>query len=632
MYIPSLFSSNPNGCPNGYNAYPVGNWHIVNLNSGARSKITTNYNTMTFDVIGSNFAGSGSYVGNIELNNGASTDLIYALTYPQNPSYSPLSSVPTFAYGSMDNTLNFNYTTLTGEQLYYCYDCTRKFRWTFGSKYGLPSPWPGGPTTPATFAYLTNPGTDAGNPSNYSNYTLNFNYTQTGSIVGYGPLWQAQGSGTGNAAEYYVISREDITPYFYTIQNCSNEIATATISLSGSSETQKLSVGNVLTSNLSGLTGSCWNVTNVFQSASYTPTYSNVVTSSINIDCTSCLAYIAQKYNIINCSTSQSYVATFTNTPTIGQTFKSNASPIGCYTISSLASSSATPDYTNLTTLETYSDCSTCLATSSSLAINYLIVGGGGAGGGYAGGGGGAGQFISASTTLLTGSSYSVTVGQGGTAAGFKGTNGNSSSFNSIVAIGGGAGGAANSGVPAAANGNSGSSGGGGSYYLNGTGGTGTAGNNGGTGNDGGSSASNSGGGGGASQIGAGGSTTSIGGNGTLWIDGNYYAGGGGGFRVNTTLSSNGTGGLGGGGNGFLQQYPGGATLRASSSGSVNTGGGGGGAQLGISSPGTWSGGSGVVKIRYYGNTPAATGGIITSGSGTITHTFTSGSNTFTIT
>ena len=77
---------------------------------------------------------------------------------------------------------------------------------------------------------------------------------------------------------------------------------------------------------------------------------------------------------------------------------------------------------------------------------SYLAVAGGGAGGGNIGAGGGAGGFLTGSTTFSKGTTYTITVGAGGTGAPtstpFSGTNGGNSSISTVVtAIGGGYGG-----------------------------------------------------------------------------------------------------------------------------------------------------------------------------------------------
>ena len=76
-------------------------------------------------------------------------------------------------------------------------------------------------------------------------------------------------------------------------------------------------------------------------------------------------------------------------------------------------------------------------------SVEYLIVGGGGAGGnasaGVAGGGGGAGGLLSGSIDINPGY-YPITVGIGGTSTSVYSTNGSSSIFNGLIAIGGGRG------------------------------------------------------------------------------------------------------------------------------------------------------------------------------------------------
>ena len=211
--------------------------------------------------------------------------------------------------------------------------------------------------------------------------------------------------------------------------------------------------------------------------------------------------------------------------------------------------------------------------------IQLLVVGGGG-GGGWGGGGGGAGGLVYNSSYLITAQSYSITVGQGGT-----GSDGVSSSFNSVVnALGGGA------------QCSAGGSGGGGGYGS-GCSGAGTAGQ----GNAGGfctSCGSSGAGGGGAGSQGSNPAGTSSGGNGGAGLyygsvfstnyghSGWFASGGGGSGYIGGTI---GTASSGGGGNGSLT---GGSATRES--GIANTGGGGGGGN-GVST----TGGSGIVIIRY---------------------------------
>ena len=229
------------------------------------------------------------------------------------------------------------------------------------------------------------------------------------------------------------------------------------------------------------------------------------------------------------------------------------------------------------------------------ISCDVLVVAGGGAGGTSYGGGGGAGGVIYfAGQSLTNGTSYTSTIGAGGTglATGALGNNGNDSYFASLThALGGGGGG----GNPTNLNGSSGGSGGGGSK-SSGTGGSSTQtgagatayyGNAGGSG----SGANTSSGGGGAGAAGTG-TTGTIGGNGgngttafSSWlsatnlgqnVSGTYYIAGGG--------AGNGTGGGGAGG------YGGGSGTYATPA-TVNTGGGG--------TDGNSNGGSGVIIVRY---------------------------------
>lgn len=225
--------------------------------------------------------------------------------------------------------------------------------------------------------------------------------------------------------------------------------------------------------------------------------------------------------------------------------------------------------------------------------VQYVVAAGGG-GGGI--GGGGAGGYLSGSTVLTSGATYTIAVGAGGAGGSFgvNGVNGTNSGVGSILtAIAGGGGGSPGGG-------NSGGSGGGAHSYFNNpqSGGAGT----GGQGNDGGSSYfANSGGAGGGGAGAIGGSVFSYdgasGGNGLASsITGSsvYYSGGGGGGGAGGSDGA-GAGGLGGGGGGTgAGGTPG--------PGQANTGGGGGGGNGGY-----YAGGSGVVILRiptisYTGN------------------------------
>lgn len=232
--------------------------------------------------------------------------------------------------------------------------------------------------------------------------------------------------------------------------------------------------------------------------------------------------------------------------------------------------------------------------------VEVLIVAGGGGGattvnGGRCAGGGAGGLLYygaespktpNGSAITVSATSYSITVGDGGSVCSSAGTGdgGNSSAFG-YTATGGGGGGY-NDGV---AGHNGGSAGGG--WYTS-AGGTGTSGQGSNGGNGQASPDYGGGGGGGAGQVGEAGLTTrgGNGGNGLQYsISGSatYYAGGGAGSTwAGTSTNVSGTAGLGGGGtggNGYGSVY---------GTNGTNGRGGGGGA-------GDATGGSGVVIVRY---------------------------------
>ena len=102
----------------------------------------------------------------------------------------------------------------------------------------------------------------------------------------------------------------------------------------------------------------------------------------------------------------------------------------------------------SILTLSTFTDIGsfTWVAPNYVTSIEYLIVGGGGCGGGAydtgSAGGGGGGLVLTGSYSVSPGTSYTINVGDGGT-GGFKtvyGTDGFSSSFDTIIADGGGGG------------------------------------------------------------------------------------------------------------------------------------------------------------------------------------------------
>lgn len=244
---------------------------------------------------------------------------------------------------------------------------------------------------------------------------------------------------------------------------------------------------------------------------------------------------------------------------------------------------------------------------SQSLTADILVVAGGGAGGAQNGGGGGAGGlFAFNSQSLTSGTSYTCSVGAGGTSV-YQGstTNGTNSSFTGLTTvIGGGAGGFFwGGGSGSAQNGGSG----GGAAGIPGnnlSGGSPTSGQ----GYAGGSTTTSvnsygGAGGGGAGGAGANCTVSEVGGVGGVGATSslinaigaatgagqlsasNYYFAGGGGGGGGT---ASGSGGVGGGGAGRD-----GATGYA---GLINTGGGGGAARG--ANPGG-AGGSGIVIVRY---------------------------------
>jgi hypothetical protein len=284
--------------------------------------------------------------------------------------------------------------------------------------------------------------------------------------------------------------------------------------------------------------------------------------------------------------------------------------------------------------------------TSNNVAlIEYLVIAGGGGGAGGqggmgVGGGGGAGGYrssvlgentgggLSAESKFAAsfGTAYTVSVGNGGSgaSAGNLPTNGESSTFASIVSLGGGFGGRPSADAARTV----GSGGSGGGLGQSGTGtGTGTSGQGYNGGIYGGVPSGSGGGGAGAqgsdgvSGAGGVGVASSITGSSV------FRAGGGGGGR-HINQGGVASGGNGGGGNS-------GPTNGNGVAGSTNTGGGGGG---GGESSGTFSGGnggSGVVIIKYANTlSPTISAGLTSSTSTAVSGykvtTFTAGSGTVT--
>ncbi len=267
--------------------------------------------------------------------------------------------------------------------------------------------------------------------------------------------------------------------------------------------------------------------------------------------------------------------------------------------------------------------------------VDFLVIAGGGGGalsggsggsgaGGYrssynceASGGGGSSE---SAFVAIAGTTYTVTVGAGGSVQpgdNGEGIPGSASSIaganiTTISTVGGGGGGSTDSPNPSSGAGLPGGSGGG---ADNGSGGTGTS-NQGYAGGDSNSAGSYGGGGGGAGAVGtaySSGTTAGPGGAGVVsTITGSpvQRAGGGGGASYNQTPGS---GGAGGGGTGARQ-----SPVSQGGSGTANTGGGAGGKYA--TAPGN-AGGSGVVIVRmatanYSGTQNGGT--VTTSGSDTI--------------
>lgn len=276
----------------------------------------------------------------------------------------------------------------------------------------------------------------------------------------------------------------------------------------------------------------------------------------------------------------------------------------------------------------TFTSTGTFTITSGAAQIDVFLVGGGG-GGGMLGGGGGGGGVMVASATGVPLSSYSVTVGNGGTGeTGWQGitTDGGQSSVFGLVSRGGGLGrsysGGASGNVTVA---NSGGNRYGGTSGIPASGqpapsgiwsGTGYGGFTGGSG-DSACCSCRGGGGAGAGQNGFSYNSPGNGGNGIIInFDGNNHYWGGGGGNDGYCSNTGGSGGLGGGGGGAGQASRGSAGGSARNSGSLaqlssgdgnggaggaNTGGGGG---AGCNGNGAASilggaGGSGIVMIRY---------------------------------
>ena len=247
--------------------------------------------------------------------------------------------------------------------------------------------------------------------------------------------------------------------------------------------------------------------------------------------------------------------------------------------------------YANGKTIHKFEKTGVFTITDSSLtSVDALVIGGGGAGGNGApgshyGGGGGAGALhYQTNLPVSNASPYAVSVGAGGVATWYTGSNGTtgaSSVFSTITAAGGGAG--RGTGPGAAFNGGSG----GGAAYPGGAGGTGS-GDTGGTDNS--VSPSNGWGNDGAAYS----------------SDGHGGAGGGAGGIGGVSLANNSDGGLGlsynisGSATTYATGGAGNHTGSPGGRGEAYTGNGGNGGRLGYAHPQRNSnGGSGIVIISY---------------------------------
>jgi hypothetical protein len=262
----------------------------------------------------------------------------------------------------------------------------------------------------------------------------------------------------------------------------------------------------------------------------------------------------------------------------------------------------------------TFTDSATIVPNFVDANVEILAVAGGGATG--TGGGGAGGLLYSFGNTLTKDTTYTITVGAGGS-GGPNGTKGANTTVTggdiSITAVGGGIGG----GVPGPDK--VGGSGGGAGWRQTFSSGTGTPGQGNAGGNAPNSFPGGAGGGGGA---GATGGAANSGGNGRGGVGGVglaysisgssvFYAGGGGGGHDYTSPVSevipNASGGNGGGGNGTGGNDTG--TNNPGTAGAANRGGGGGG--YGSNFGTGYNGGSGVVILRVKNGTNALTGYVI---------------------
>jgi hypothetical protein len=154
---------------------------------------------------------------------------------------------------------------------------------------------------------------------------------------------------------------------------------------------------------------------------------------------TNTISYPATSITITGLTNNTSYTFTLVATNSIGDSPAATSDPI-----------TPLPDGT-LTDSFTTVGSTTWTAPSTTNSITYLIVGGGGGGGGAydnaGAGGGGGGMVLSGTMSVTPGTTYTIVVGDGGAAGTadrtqtikeYNGTDGDDSSFDTIVASGGG--------------------------------------------------------------------------------------------------------------------------------------------------------------------------------------------------
>ncbi len=337
-------------------------------------------------------------------------------------------------------------------------------------------------------------------------------------------------------------------------------------------------------------------------------------------------------------STITSYTATSNPSGGSGTLSQAGSGTISVTGLTGGTSYTFTVTATNSIGTSVASAASNSITTPNTYSADMLIIAGGGGGGAhYYGGGGGAGGYRTSTQSLTGGTTYTITVGDGGAGSGVNNTRGGNGSDSSISGSGittitstGGGGGGSGGSTPNKTGKDGGS--GGGSAYDNSSAGSGNTpstspsqGNNGGLGFNTPGVGNGGGGGGGAGSVGQAGYAPNNGGNGgnglASSITGSSVtrAGGGGGAAAGGT---NGSGGTGGGGN---------AGSDTGGSGTVNTGSGGGG-QGNPGGGGSGDGGKGVVILSVltanYSGTTTGSPTVTTSGSNTIMQFNGSGSYT----